>query len=68
MDALWSIGLAHTYLAHLDYLVVQCSVHTTYFSFKPINDMGSQTHHYVKFLLTSVGYMPLGAHVVPSWL
>ena len=39
MDALLSVGLAWTYFAHPDYLVVQCWVHCTYLSPDTVNQI-----------------------------
>ena len=61
MDAQWSMGLAWTYFTYPDYLVVQCLAHTTYLSSDTINQTGSQSYQYVKFLKGWLGYMPLGA-------
>ena len=60
MDALWSIGLAQTYLIHPDYLVVQCWVCAIYLSPDTINQIGPQTYHYFKFFERWLSYMPPG--------
>ena len=51
MDATQSVRLAWTYFAHPDYLVAQCWVCTTYLSPNIVNQMGSQTYCYVKFIV-----------------
>ena len=55
------MDLAWTYLAHPNYLVVQCLVHMHYLSPDTVHQMGPQIYHYVNFFLGRVGYMPYSA-------
>ena len=65
MDALQSMGLAHAYFTHSEYLVVKCWVHNTHISPNTINKMGPWSYCYVKFFMGRMGYTPLGSHAIP---
>ena len=59
MDATQLVGLAQTYFAHPDYLLVQSGICITCSYPDTINQTGQHVYHYVKLFL-GVDYMPLG--------
>ena len=55
MDVQWSMGLAQTYFANPDYLVVQCQVCSAFLYPSTINQRESHVYHYTKFLRVQWG-------------
>ena len=62
MDMQWSVGLAWTYFANPDHIVVQCWVHATYSFPDTMNQTQPHTYHYTKFLEGSFGHPVYSTH------
>ena len=68
MDAQWSIGLAHTYFANPDYLVVQCHVHATFYPLIQLTKQSLISTIILSFLRVWPVSCPQASHVQDLWL
>ena len=68
MDAQQSTGMAWTYFANPDYLVLQCWVHATFLSSDTINQTESHVYHYINFLRMWWVICLSASHIPDLWL